>query len=274
MRGRLDGASRWRLAARLAGAVAAGAILATTLATSATAGVSSSTDDDSTGTMTVEVTDGLPSPSPSPSRTGNGPPVTPAGPPSTVPPRNPGRTTSTAAAVQVTQATIPDPIGADEALGDDVVSTGGALAMSGISASVSPSLELGNGSVTLDVVVRNTSRSTFDSSARFWVDNVFGGRVVEVDDVQVDALEPDETRRIAVTVEGLGQHVVLRSYMTLTPPPAVDGLTLTALSRNKAFAVTPLFSVSLASIAAVLSGVAWWVFSPRGLGLRWRRWGA
>lgn len=265
----------WSAAAALCLAVALSAVAgpAAATATPAAATATPAAEDSSDGNLTVEVTDGSPQPSPSPTRT-NGPPSTPPGPPATVPPRSPGRTTPPTVTPQVTQATIPDPAGADEALGDAPATTGGALAMSGMTASVSPSLDVGNGALTLDVVVRNTSKSTFDSTAHFWVRNVAGGLIADMDAVDVDGLAPDETRRVAVTIEGLGQHVVLRTYMTLTPPETVDGMPLSQLSRNRVVAVPPLFSMSLASGVAALSGLAWWVISPRGLGLRWRRWGA
>ncbi|MBW9121221.1 hypothetical protein JNB63_14070 [Microbacterium trichothecenolyticum] len=241
----------------------------------ASAAVRFTDERDPQGNLTVEVADGSPNPTPSPTRTnGNGPPFTPPGPSSTTPPRLPGRVTPATVTPQVTQATIPDPVDADEALGDDPVSTGGVLAMSGITATVEPSLEVGNGTLTLDVVVRNTSDSTFDSTAHFWIDHVAGGILVDLDEVDVDALAPDETRRVMVEVDGLGQHVVLRTYMTLTPPESLDGMPLSPLSRNKVVVIPPLFAMSVASGIVAIGGLMWWAVSPRGLGLRWRRWGA
>lgn len=243
---------------------AAGVILAATLSVGAAEAAvhpAAAADTDADGNVTVDVTDGV-EPSPSPTRT-PGPPFTPPGPPPFSPPRTPA----------VTQATIPDPAAADDALGDDAIATGGILGMSGLSASATPSFALGNGTLTLSFVVRNTSTSTFDSTARFWVNNVGGGRLADIEDVDVDNLEPDETRRVMVRVDGLGQHVVLRTYVTLTPPQTVDGVPLSALTRNTTVAIPPLFGITLVSGVGALSGLAWWTFSSRGLGLRFRRFG-
>lgn len=206
------------------------------------------------GNITVDVTDGV-EPTPRPT-------FTPPGPPPVNPPR-PGPPV----AADVTQATIPDPVGADEALGEDPAVAGGILAMSGLTATASPSIAIGNGYVTLDFVVRNTSATAFDSTARFWIDNAVGGRIVDVDDVTVAALEPGETRRVQVRVDGLGQHFVLHAHVTLTPPDTVEGVELDAITRDTTIAVPPLFVLSLVSGIGAASGLLWWLFSRRGLGL-------
>lgn len=251
---------------------AAGVILAATLSVGAAGAAvhpAAAADTDADGNVTVDVTDGV-EPSPSPTRT-PGPPFTPPGPPPFTPSVTPPRGSQLTPAV--TQATILDPAAADDTLGDDAITTGGILGMSGLSASATPSFEPGNGTLTLSFVVRNTSTSTFDSTARFWVNNLAGGRLADIEDVDVDNLEPDETRRVVVRIEGLGQHVVLRNYVTLTPPQTVDGMPLSIMNRNTTVAVPPLFSVSLVGGASALSGLAWWMFSSRGLGLRFRRFG-
>ncbi len=255
-------------AARWLGVGSVGAILAATLSIGAAGAVvrpAAAADTDSDGNVTVDVTDGV-EPSPSPTRT-PGPPFTPPGPPPFTPPRGPQVTPA------VMQATILDPAAADDALGGDAITTGGILGMSGLSASATPSFALGNGTLTLSFVVRNTSTSTFDSTARFWVNNVGGGRLADIENVDVDNLEPDETRRVVVRVDGLGQHVVLRAYVTLTAPQTVDGVPLSALTRNTTVAIPPLFGISLVSGVGALSGLAWWTFSSRGLGLQFRRFG-
>ena len=206
------------------------------------------------GNITVDVTDGV-EPTPRPT-------FTPPGPPPVNPPR-PGPPV----AADVTQATIPDPVGADEALGEDPAVAGGILAMSGLTATASPSIAIGNGYVTLDFVVRNTSATAFDSTARFWIDNAVGGRIVEVDDAAVAALEPGETRRVQVRIDGLGQHFVLHAHVTLTPPDTVEGVELDAITRDTTIAVPPLFVLSLVSGIGAASGLLWWLFSRRGLGL-------
>ncbi|WP_167040822.1 hypothetical protein [Salinibacterium sp. ZJ454] len=272
-----NGASR--RAARWLGVGAVGVILAATLSVGAAGAAvppAAATDTDVEGNVTVDVIDDSPQPTPSPTRT-NGPPFTPPGPPPSRPPVTPAGKGNTPPPVQapvtaqVTQATIPDPAAADEALGDEAITTGGPLGMSGLSASATPSFEPGNGTLTLSFVVRNTSTSTFDSTARFWVNNISGGRLADIQDVHVDNLEPDETRRVVVRIDGLGQHVVLRTYVTLTPPQTVDGMSLSVLTRDTTAVVLPLFAISLVSGVGALSGLAWWMFSSRGLGLRFRQ---
>lgn len=246
----------------LPGAVLVAALVLTSAGVVAQPALADTTDD---GNLVVDVTDGV-EPSPSPTRT-PGPPFTPPGPPP-VPPRK-----GTPPKGDVTQATIPDPDAADDALVDEVV-VGGALAMSGLTATASPSFAIGNGTLELSFVVRNTSDEAFDSTARFWVVDVLGSRIADIADVQVDGLEPDETRRVLVRIEGVGQHTVYRTYVTLTPPATIAGVPLTPVTRNAAVVVAPLFSMSLVSGIAALSGLAWWVVSPRGLGVRFRRLGA
>lgn len=210
------------------------------------------------GNLVVDVTDGV-EPRPTPTRR----PVTPPG-----PPRGLGNVPHPAP--QDTQATIPDPVAADDALGD-AATFSGPIAMSGLTATATPSLGIGNGTLTLSFVVRNTSEEPVDSTARFWVNDVLGNGVADIDAVQVDALESGETRRVLVTIDGLGQHTVLRSYVTFVPPETIDGQPVSPITRNTVAFVAPLFSMSLVSGIGAVSGLAWWAVSSRGLGLRLRR---
>lgn len=264
------GRSAARHAFRRLGACTALLLVVVTLAIGAHAdrAIADTTDPDSEGNLTVDITDGSePSPTPT-TRPPSAPPLPPSPPRRPRPPSQNGPVTA-----DVTQATIPDPTAADDALGDDPAVVGGVLAMGGLAASASPSLGIGNGALTLNFVMRNMSSTTFDSSARFWVDNAFGGRIADID-VNVDDLEPDETRRVQVRFDELGQHVVLHAHVTLTPPTTVEGAALEPISRNTTVAVPPWFSISLISGLGVLSGLGWWLFNPRGLGLRLARFGA
>lgn len=225
------------------------------MAAAAPAALADTTNDD--GNLVVDVTDGVPS-RPTPTR-GPQPPVLSPG-----PPRGGPHITG-----DDTQATIPDPVAADDALDDAV--TSGPFAMSGLSADASPSFAVGNGSVTLSFVIRNTSDRPIDSTARFWIDDIFGNLLVEIDDVEVEDLEPGETRRVLVKVDGLGQQVVLRTYVTFIPPAMIDDEPVSPISRNAVVMVPPLFSLSFASGVAAVGAVAWWAVNPRGPGLRLRR---
>ena len=213
------------------------------------------TGDD--GNLIVDVTDGVP-PRPTPTRR---PPFVTPGPPGAGP----------HVSGNDTQATIPDPVAADDALEDPVVS--GPLAMGGLSVDASPSFALGNGTITLSFVIRNNADRPIDSTARFWVADVLGNVLVEVDEVEVDDLDAEETRRVLVEIEGLGQQAVLRSYVTFVPPAMIDDEPVAPISRNTVALVPPLFGLSLASGIAAAGAAAWWVVNPRGLGLRLRRFG-
>ena len=92
----------------------------------------------------------------------------------------------------------------------------------------------------LSFVVRNVSKSTFDSTARFWVDATFGSRLSEVRGIRIRALKPGETRTVRATLVGLGQWTVLHAHATFTPPPSIDGTKVAAVSRDSFIFVPPL----------------------------------
>jgi hypothetical protein len=238
----------------------------------ATASVASTTGG---GNLTVDVTDEVTaSPSPTPSPSASIPrPASPVSPPST-PSINPGPAQAPVTS-QPTQATIPNPQTADDALGADATSTGEMLTMSGLSVTAEPSFAIGNGSLVLSFVVRNTWREPMSLSARFWVDNLIGMRLADVADVQVADLQPDETRRVQVRIDGLGQHIVLRNYVTLTPPTSVGGAELDSMTRNTMIVVPPLFTMSVVGGLAAVGGLVWWLVARQGWAVSfWRlgRW--
>ena len=94
--------------------------------------------------------------------------------------------------------------------------------------------------VELSFVVRNVSKSTFDSTARFWVDTTFGSRLSEVRGIRIRALKPGEIRTVRGTLAGLGQWTVLHAHATFTPPPSIDGTKVAAVSRDSFIFVPPL----------------------------------
>lgn len=221
--------------------------------------------DPSSGTMHVRIEpDATASPTPTSSST---PSSTPLSRPPAAVTGTPTITTGT-----VSQATIPSPTDADAAVGDDPVVINGILAMSGLTVTAAPTLTPDNGHVTLDFVVRNLSPDAFDSTAVFWIDDIFGSRIAVIDDVAVAALEPDETRRVQVRVVGLGQHIVLHAHTTLTPPSTINAVDVAPLTRDTTIPVVPWFSVIMLGIFTALGIGVWWELSPRGLGLSVRRW--
>ena len=259
-----------RLSRRLgAGVVVAfvAAVLALGVAHSDRA-VADTTDPDEQLNLTVNITDGAtPTPTATPRATAQ----------PGIPPRAPGSSSSPSGSSVTsvgTQATITDPVAADDALGADPVVVDGVVAMSGLSAAASPSIEIGNGTLTVSFVVRNLSTAPFSSTATFWVDNAFGGLIAKTGEMAIDDLQPDETRRVQVVFKGLGQHIVLNVNATLTPPAEVGGTSIGPISRDSTLIVPPWFSIALVSGIALVSRIGWWVYSPRGLGIRFGRFGA
>ncbi|MFE7846308.1 hypothetical protein ACFUTX_14060 [Microbacterium sp. NPDC057407] len=220
------------------------------------------TSDD--GNLVVDVTDGVkPTTKPTPQ------PPRPPGPPFTPPGQGGGSGGGVVAPVDDTQATIPDPVAADDALGDDAAASG-PITMSGLIATATPSFGVDNGTLRLEFVVRNNYATSIDATARFWVADVTGTTVAETEAVPVDDLEAGETRRVLVTIDGLGQRTVLRAYVRFFPPATMDGDEVAPITRNTLVVIPPLFSISLVSALGLLGGAAWWVLSLRGLRLRLR----
>lgn len=224
------------------------------------AGAHAATDDGgSDGSLSVEVADDTPSPAPSATAPAPAPPrPAPVPPPRTSP--SGSSTTSPATSVAM-QATIPDVPTADDALGDDAVVVDGVLAMSGLSATAAPWIDVGNGSVSVSFVVRNTSPTAYDASAVFWVDSAFGGLIAKTGEIAVDGLQPGETRRVQVVFDGLGQHVVLNAHAVLTPPAEVAGTPAEPISRDLTLLVPPWFSIVLVTGITVLSALGWWAYT-------------
>lgn len=164
--------------------------------------------------------------------------------PSLIPTAPPGRPAGSPSPAS-TQTTVVDPAQAEQALGDTPFDLGGVLYVSGLTASARPSFNPVNGGVILTFTVKNASSSTFDSSARFWLDSPVGSLVSELAPVELHDLEPDETRTVTATLRNLGQWPVLRGHVTLTPPSEVEGTALIPLTRDADVLLAPLFTLSL-----------------------------
>jgi hypothetical protein len=169
------------------------------------------------------------------------------------------------------QQTITEPAEVEEALGDNPFELGGILSVSGLTASASPSFIPANGDVWLTFTVRNNSATAFDSTAVFWVDNVFDSRISARTTVRLDGLAPDETRRVSVSFSGLGQHTVLQGNVRLTPPETVEGTELSPLQRDTLFMLPPLFALAVGVALAITAWLLSRLLGPRGLGLVVRR---
>ncbi|WP_166878430.1 hypothetical protein [Salinibacterium sp. ZJ450] len=199
------------------------------------------------------------SPTPSPTTTPR-----PSGPPATPPGRDPDRNPGRPPGGDVEQETITDPAEAEEALGDKPSDLGGILALSGLTATVSPTFTPENGSITLSFTVRNTSSTTFNSTARFWITNAVGARIAEEQHVRVNKLEPKETRRISVTFSSLGQFGVLNGFLQFTPPKQVENTQLSTITRDTLIVLPPLFGLSVVAGLGGLGGLLWWGSGARG----------
>jgi hypothetical protein len=126
--------------------------------------------------------------------------------------------------------------GSTPAPGDD--SAAGIVFVSGLTSHYIWSPNPLHSSAELRFTVRNVSKTTFDSTARFWVTTTFGARVSESRVLSVRGLKPRETRVIRATLGGLGQWTVLQAHAILTPPTKVQGTPLSPITRD-AFIIVP-----------------------------------
>ncbi|WP_194409924.1 hypothetical protein [Microbacterium cremeum] len=239
------------------------AVLSSALVLSVAAGTPAlaAEDDEPTGGsggISVDVTDGGPPfPVPTPTRTGPGGPGgnagnpgSPGNPGNSGNPGNPGNGGNSGNAGNPGDGGNP---GNTSLPGARVL-----VAIGGLGASVSPSFQPGGGVTTLSVIVRNTSDEAFDATATFRVANLLGLTIAEVGDVPIAQLEPNEARRVSTTVEGLGQAILLRGYVTVTPPPVVAEQKVAPATRESVFFVPPLFLASTLGAAGVVAAGLWW----------------
>jgi hypothetical protein len=136
----------------------------------------------------------------------------------------------------------------------DEVDLGGMLSIGGLSSSYRPSFNPFGGDLELSFTVRNTSQSTVDATADFWMEGPFGLRISSADDVAVAALKPGETRTVSASLPGVGQWTILTAHTTFTPPETVDDVPLTPLTRDATVFALPWFVVLLVAL-----GLAAWV---------------
>jgi len=151
---------------------------------------------------------------------------------------------------------------------------GGILYLSGLNSNYVWSFNPAECVVVLQITLRNVSKSTFDSTARLWIDTSLGNNVSELKGVRINDLRPNETRVVAGTKTGLGQWTVLQAHATITPPKTVDGVALAPITRDAYVFVPPLLAGGIGAFGVGLFflGKFLWVLrlAARGRGILWR----
>ena len=119
---------------------------------------------------------------------------------------------------------------------------GGILYLSGLRSNYVWSVNPAESVVELRITLRNVSQSTFDSTARFWIDTSLGNTVSELANFRIDGLRPNETRVVTARLGGLGQWTVLQAHATIKPPITVDGVALAPITRDSYVFIPPLLA--------------------------------
>ena len=239
--------SRARRPRRVGIAAARAVVALAMIAGSLSLGSVASADD--SGTLSVTITDGSTTPSPSP--------LTPAGGGSGSPVGGSSGSGTTpvngvrSVPVPASGAGDGAPAGSGSAPASEV-SIAGMLYVGGLNASATPAVDPAGGVVDVWFTIRNASSSPIDASADFWMDTaVFPQRLDAVDDVDVTALQPGETRVVNARLQNGGQWTLLSTHVTVTPPESVDGVALTPVTRDALALMFPWVLVSLLVLAAV-----------------------
>ncbi|MBM3716378.1 MAG: hypothetical protein FJW64_11735 [Actinobacteria bacterium] len=144
----------------------------------------------------------------------------------------------------------------DDPVAEDAVDLGGILSIGGLTTGSSLSLNPFGGDVQVWFTVRNTSRSTIDATADFWMENAFGLRLATVDGVAVAGLKPGETRTVGADLTGAGQWTVLTTHARLNPPAQVDDVGLSSLTRDATVFVVPWLTLLVLLVAAIAATAA------------------
>ena len=155
--------------------------------------------------------------------------------------------------------------GTTPAPGDD--SAAGIVFVSGVTSHYIWSPNPLHSSAQLRFTVRNVSKTSFDSTARFWVTTTFGARVSESRVLSVRGLKPRETRVIRATLGGLGQWTVLQAHAIFTPPTKVQGTPLAPITRDAFIFVPPVIVGGVGVGAACVFLVLKFLVFPKLWGL-------
>lgn len=181
----------------------------------------------------------------------SGPSSTPAPTPST----DPGSGDSGAPGGEIVDEVVP-PDGVDDALGDEPFDLSGILMLSGLSGTITTTVEPQGGDATLRFSVQSSASVPVDFDVAFQLDNSLGSRVAEVERTDLAPLEPGETRLIEATLPDVGQWTVYTARVIFTPPAEVDGVELTPIIRDTTIVVAPFFSIVAGAGAAAIAVAA------------------
>lgn len=240
---------RPRMRRTLAATVLATVVVVTALGLGSSAAVAD--DEDGIG-ITVTVTPGPTDPAGSGSGAGAGSSSSGSGAGSGSGPSRGATSGSTTPADAVVPGATLAPV-----LGDGEVDLGGILYISGLSSAYDWSLNPFAGSNETSFTVRNVSKTTFSSTARFWMDGPFGNRISEVKGVKITDLKPGEARVVDARLGGVGQWTFVNMHATLSPPKTVDGVELDSITRDQFVVILPWAILVL----AVLGGLAYAIYA-------------
>ncbi len=141
-------------------------------------------------------------------------------------------------------------------LGNDPFDLGGVLYLSGLTGSISPQIGSTGGTATLRITVKNVSDYLLDIKLRFWLQNVWGQTVAEINDTHSADILPGESRVVSVSLGNVGQWAIYNAHVKITPPTKVGGVSLSPVTRDATLFVLPLFMiVSLLVIGVLYFGV-------------------
>lgn len=106
--------------------------------------------------------------------------------------------------------------------------------------------------VVASITVRNASERKLDPRVRFWMDNVFGGRLSSPAGVTVAGLAPGERRVVEMMLDGGGQWTVVHVSAQVTPPSGVAADAAPLVRDVWAFLLPWIVVVLLVLVAAGL----------------------
>jgi hypothetical protein len=147
------------------------------------------------------------------------------------------------------------PLGSEAATPVDEFDLGGVLYVSGLRTVARPSLNPLAGDLEVTFTVRNASTETISGDAKFWMDGFLGNSIGEPVEFDVPKIEPDETRTVRATLGGVGQWTFLTAHAEFTPPGTVDGIEISAVTRDGGVLALPWFVVMLLLIVAATFAV-------------------
>ncbi|WP_156887480.1 hypothetical protein [Propionicicella superfundia] len=131
------------------------------------------------------------------------------------------------------------------------LSEDGTLYVSGLILVHKASLNPLRGTLLLRLTVRNVSAKPADATAVFWVTQIFGGTIGSPITVEIPGLQPDETRPVEVTIDGVGQWTFVTGHATLTKKTGDGETPVAPVNRDMATFTPPWFVLVLAALGGV-----------------------